>query len=55
MEHNLQNNTMGGPFVGYALADTVKSRFYYIESFFVLSGTREKGKSERDGSNSMDV
>lgn len=43
----LKNNTMGGPFVGYALADTVKSRFYYIESFLYSPG-QEKRENLRE-------
>lgn len=32
------NNSMGGPYVGYALVDQAKSRLYYIEGFAYAPG-----------------
>jgi hypothetical protein len=38
----LKNNTMGGPFLGYSMADTANNRFYYIEGFVYAPGKNKR-------------
>jgi hypothetical protein len=38
----LKNNTMGGPFLGYSIADTTKNRLYYIEGFVFAPGKNKR-------------
>lgn len=38
----LKNNTMGGPFLGYSMVDTVTNRFYYIEGFIYAPGKNKR-------------
>lgn len=38
----LSNNTMGGPFLGYAFVDETLNRFYYIEGYVYLPGKNKR-------------
>lgn len=42
----LQNNTRGGPLVGYAFVDQTQNRFYYIEGFLYKPEPKEKQRMD---------